>query len=68
MVNLGEVLATIVYTLIGIVMMAVGYKILDWVIPADFNKLIEENNVSVGIVIAGALIGVAIIVASVVGA
>lgn len=53
---------------LGIIIMVVGYKIFDAVIPLDFNKELEKNNISVSIVIAGVLIGIAIIVSKVVGA
>jgi len=56
------------FGLLGIIIMAVGYIIFDKMIPLDFNKELEKNNMSVAIVIAGLLIGIAIIVARVVGA
>lgn len=51
----------LLFGLLGIFMMAMGYKIFDWLIPLDFNKELEKNNTSVAIVIAGVLIGVALI-------
>ncbi|SHI46876.1 protein of unknown function [Clostridium cavendishii DSM 21758] len=54
------------FGLLGIVIMILGYWIFDRVIPADFNKELENNNTSVAIVIAGMLIGLAIIVSRVV--
>jgi uncharacterized membrane protein YjfL (UPF0719 family) len=56
----------LIFGLLGILIMAVGYKIFDWMIPVDFNKELENKNTSVAIVIAGFLIGVAIIVSRVV--
>lgn len=65
-----EVLANIglslLFGLLGIVIMAIGYIVFDKIIPADFNKELEKNNIAVAIVIAGILIGIAIIVAQVV--
>lgn len=57
-----------VFGLLGILVMAIGYIIFDKMIPLDFNKELEKNNISVGIVIAGLLIGIAIIVSRVVAA
>nr|WP_243277870.1 DUF350 domain-containing protein [Clostridium yunnanense] len=54
------------FGLLGIVIMAVGYVIFDKLIPADFNKELENKNTAVAIVIAGMLIGVAIIVSKVI--
>ena len=56
------------FGLLGIIIMALGYIIFDKMIPLDFNKELEKNNISVAIVIAGLLIGIAIIVSRVVGA
>lgn len=57
-----------VFGLLGILIMAIGYIIFDKMIPLDFNKELEKNNIAVGIVIAGLLIGIAIIVSRVVAA
>lgn len=54
------------FGLLGIVILIVGYKLFDWVIPLDFNKELEKNNLSVAIVIAAMLIGIALIVSHVV--
>lgn len=56
-----------VFGFLGILMMAIGYWIFDRIIPADFNKELEKNNISVAIVVAAVIIGVAIIVSRVVG-
>ncbi|MFL0246563.1 DUF350 domain-containing protein [Candidatus Clostridium stratigraminis] len=56
------------FGILGIVIMAIGYIIFDKMIPLDFNKELEKNNVAVAIVIAGLLIGIAIIVSRVVAA
>jgi uncharacterized membrane protein YjfL (UPF0719 family) len=56
------------FGLLGILVMAVGYIIFDKMIPLDFNKELEKGNLSVAVVIAGLLIGIAIIVSRVVAA
>ena len=63
--NLG---LSILFGLVGILILAVGYMLFDKLIPLDFNKELEKNNTSVAIVIAGLLIGIAIIVSRVVAA
>ena len=63
---LKDVVLSLIFGLLGILVMGAGYKIFDWIIPLDFNKELEKNNISVAIVIAGFLIGVAIIVSKVV--
>ena len=56
------------FGILGILVMALGYVIFDKMIPLDFNKELEKNNIAVAIVIAGLLIGIAIIVSRVVAA
>ena len=63
--NLG---VSALFGLVGILIMGIGYIIFDKMIPLDFNKELEKNNISVAIVIAGLLIGIAIIVSRVVAA
>lgn len=50
----------------GILILVAGYKIFDAIIPADFNKELEKGNIAVAIFLAGALIGIAIIVSQVI--
>jgi uncharacterized membrane protein YjfL (UPF0719 family) len=56
----------LIFGILGILTMGIGYKIFDWIIPVDFNKELENKNIAVAIVVAGFLIGVAIIVSRVV--
>lgn len=62
--NLG---LSVLFGMLGIFIMLIGYLVFDKVIPLDFNKELEKNNTAVAIVIAGLLIGIAIIVSRVVG-
>lgn len=57
-----------VFGLLGILILALGYILFDKLIPLDFNKELEKNNIAVAVVIAGLLIGIAIIVSRVVAA
>lgn len=59
--NLG---LSFVFGLLGILIMVIGYLVFDKVIPLDFNKELENKNAAVAIVVAGLLIGIAIIVSS----
>ncbi|SHI47967.1 protein of unknown function [Clostridium amylolyticum] len=67
-----EVLAnlglSLIFGILGIIIMAIGYIVFDKMIPLDFNKELEQKNIAVAIVIAGLLIGIAIIVSRVVAA
>ncbi|MGN0027991.1 DUF350 domain-containing protein [Clostridium sp.] len=64
--TLMNLLLSLLFGAAGILVLVVGYKIFDAIIPADFNKELEKGNVAVAIFLAGALIGIAIIVSQVV--
>ncbi len=59
------ILGTIVFSLIGIGMCVLGYKIADWLIPGHMSKQIaEEKNVAAAIVAAAMILGICIIIAA----
>lgn len=57
-----EFVATIIYAILALVLMFVGYKIFDMITPYNFAEEIKEKNPAVGSVIAGIFIAVAIII------
>lgn len=63
---INNLVISFLFGILGIVIMVLGYLIFDKVIPADFNKELENNNIAVAIVVAALLIGIAIIVSRVV--
>jgi len=63
--NLG---VSILFGVVGIFVLALGYIIFDKLIPLDFNKELEKGNLAVGVLIAGLLIAIALIVSRVVAA
>lgn len=61
--------ATIIYSLAGILLALLGFRLLDWLTPGDLNKKIfEEGNVAAAILGAALVLGIcAIIVAAIAG-
>jgi uncharacterized membrane protein YjfL (UPF0719 family) len=58
---------SIIFGLIGIVLLVFGYWFFDLVLTKlDFNKELKEKNVAVAIVIAGFMIAIGIIISGVV--
>ncbi len=53
--------------LVTIVLMMLGYKVLDWLTPFDTSKQLGKNNVAVGIVVGAMFVGLGIAVGLVVG-
>lgn len=63
---LEQVVSTVVWALIGLVLMFLGYKVFDWINPIDLDKEIEKGNVAAGVVVAGIFVAVAWIIGAVV--
>lgn len=57
-------LETVVYLIVGLVIMMLGYLVIDLIIPVDFPLEIAENNKAVGWVSAGIYIGLGYIIRS----
>jgi putative membrane protein len=61
--------ATAIYSLAGILLALMAFRLLDWLTPGDLNKKIfEEGNIAAAILGAALVLGIcAIIVASIAG-
>lgn len=55
-------ISTLVYSVLGLVLMFVGYKFFDMITPYNFAEEIKEKNPAIGIVIVGLFIAIAMIV------
>lgn len=55
-------ISTIVYALLSLILMLVGYKFFDFITPYNFAEEIKEKNPAIGAVIAGIFIATAIII------
>lgn len=68
-VMLHSSLSAILFGVIGIVLLLVGFKLFDWITPKiDVqHELAEKGNVAVAIVVGAILIGLSIILTRVVG-
>lgn len=59
------VLSTIIYSLIGILMAFLSYRVIDAFLPGNLSEqLTTEKNVAVGIVAGAMMLGVCIIIAA----
>lgn len=64
--SLSVFLSTLLYGAVGVLMCVIGYVVFDKVIGLNIkHELMEDQNVAVGIMLAGAFIGIAIVVAAV---
>ena len=57
--------AAVVYSVLGFIVLMLGFKVFDIVTPFDLNKEIaEDDNPAAGIMVAGMMIALGIIVAA----
>jgi len=65
------VVSNFTYAILGalltILLMVLGYKILDWITPFDTSKQLGEGNVAIGMVIGSMFVGLGVAVGLVVG-
>ncbi|SOH93299.1 protein of unknown function [Monaibacterium marinum] len=66
-IELAEVVSTVFYTFMGMILMFGAWKFLDWITPFPIMKEIEEDqNVALAIVIGLLFVAMAIIIAAVI--
>ena len=64
----GFIIEGVVFSIVGLIVLMVGYKVFDMATPYDLNRQIaEENNVAAGVAVAGVLVSLGIIVAAAMG-
>lgn len=60
-----HLLAAIVFSIVGVIILALCIWVLDRLTPLSFRKeILEDQNTALAIIVAAALIGVAIIIAA----
>jgi putative membrane protein len=58
-------LASVIYSLIGLAVFVVGFYVMRFILPYDVHKEIEaDQNTALGIVIGSFILGLAIIIAA----
>ena len=54
---------SIVYALLGMILLFVGYRVFDWLTPTDLQeKIFKENNTAAAILVGAFIIGLAIVI------
>lgn len=63
-----DIILVAVFSIVGLIILMVGYKVFDMATPYDLNRQIaEENNTAAGIAVAGVLVSLGLIVAAAMG-
>jgi len=54
---------TIVYALLGMVLLFIGYRVFDWLTPTDLQeKIFKEGNVAAAVLVGAFILGLAIVI------
>jgi uncharacterized membrane protein YjfL (UPF0719 family) len=62
------ILQTVVYSLVGIAMAVLGFKIVDWITPGKMTeKIAKDGNVAMAILVGSLILGICIIIGQVIG-
>ncbi|MDB6077905.1 MAG: hypothetical protein JWO82_1652 [Akkermansiaceae bacterium] len=65
LINLRDVVASLLYSIIGIVIFCLAFIIVDKLTPYDlWRELIEKKNLALALVVAGLGLGLCIIIAA----
>jgi len=59
------IVATVLYSLIGIIMATLGFKVVDWLTPGDLaEQVANKGNRALAILAGSMILGICIIIAS----
>lgn len=62
----GELISTIVYSVVGIVMGVIGFKVVDWLTPGNLaEEVSSKENRALAVLAGSMMLGVCIIIAAV---
>ena len=63
-----DIIGVTIFSIVGLIILMIGYKVFDLATPYDLNRQIaEENNVAAGVAVAGVLVSLGLIVAAAMG-
>jgi putative membrane protein len=64
-INPAQLVATLIYSVVGIVIFILAYRLAEKLLPFNLDKeLAEDQNTAVGVLMGSVMIGLAIIIAS----
>jgi len=66
-IQLAEMISTIVYTILGVGLMGLVWKVIDWLTPFPIMKEIEQDqNMALAVLIGLVFVSISIIIAAVI--
>ncbi len=66
-IQLSELVSTVVYTFVGMVLMYIVWKVIDWLTPFPIlNEIEKDQNMALAVLIGLVFVSIAIIIAAVI--
>ena len=66
-VILAEVVATVFYTVLGLVLLGISWKAIEWISPFSLRKEIEEDqNLAIAVLIGSLFISISVLIGAVI--
>ena len=66
-INLAEVVATIFYVILGVVLLGLSWKVIEWLTPFSLRKEIEDDqNMAIAILIGSLFVSISILIGAVI--
>lgn len=66
-VILAEVVATVFYTVLGLVMLGISWKVIEWISPFSLRKEIEDDqNLAIAVLIGSLFISISLLIGAVI--
>ncbi len=66
-VILSEVFETVFYTVLGLVLLGVSWKVIEWITPFSLRKEIEDDqNLAIAVLIGSLFVSIALVIGAVI--
>ena len=66
-INLAEVIATIFYTVLGVILLGLSWKVIEWMTPFSLRKEIEEDqNLAIAVLIGSLFVSISLLIGAVI--
>lgn len=66
-INMAEVVATIFHAILGVVLLGVSWKVIEWLTPFSLRKEIEDDqNMAIAILIGSLFVSISILIGAVI--
>ena len=59
---ISEVASSIFWAVLGVILLVGAFKLWDFIDPIDYRREIEKGNAAAGVVMAGVMVGMSIII------